>query len=202
MSRTLVVFLHGVGSSGASLARLGRAWQAALPETDFAAPDAPFVSDGGQGRQWFSVKGVTQENRPGRVLAAREGFDATLAAIVESHGLSGRLDRVALVGFSQGSIMALDALVSGRWPVAGIVAFAGRLAAPEPFAPATVTKALLIHGDADRIIASDESLAAAERLKALGIETAVRIEPGIGHAISPQGAKAASSFLAGVLPRA
>lgn len=201
MSRNLVIFLHGVGSSGANLAPLGRAWGAILPETDFAAPDAPFISDMGQGHQWFSVRGVTEENRPGRILAAREGFDATLAAIIAAHGLTSRLDKVALVGFSQGSIMALDALVSGRWPVAGIVAFSGRLAAPEPFAPSTTTKALLIHGDADRIMASGESLAAAERLKTLGIDATVTIEPGLAHAISQGGAERAATFLAGLFEK-
>ncbi|PZU21884.1 MAG: phospholipase [Shinella sp.] len=195
MSRNLVIFLHGVGSSGANLAPLGNAWAAALPDTDFAAPDAPFASDMGQGYQWFSVRGVTEENRPGRVLAAREGFDATLAAIIAAHGLTDRLDKVALVGFSQGSIMALDALVSGRWPVAGIVAFSGRLAAPEPFAPSTTTKALLVHGDADRIMAVGESVAAAEKLKALGMDATVSIEPGLGHAISQEGAERAAAFL-------
>ena len=199
MSRNLVIFLHGVGSSGANLAPLGEAWASALPDTDFAAPDAPFAADMGHGRQWFSIAGVTEANRSGRVFAARASFDATLKAIVDAHGLSNRLDRVALVGFSQGSIMALDALVSGRWPVAGIVAFSGRLAAPEPYSPATGTKALLVHGDADHIMPPGESIEASKTLKTLGIETSLHIDPGLGHAISARGATVAAAFLKDVL---
>lgn len=195
MSDNLVILLHGVGSSGADMASLGDLWREALPATAFAAPDAPFASDMGRGRQWFSVRGVTEENRPGRVLAAREAFDATVQGIIDAHGFSGRLDRVALVGFSQGSIMALDALASGRWPVAAIVAFAGRLAAIQPLAPATETKTLLIHGDADRIMPVGESMAAAEALGTLGVSVEVRILPGLDHRISAEGARLAADFL-------
>lgn len=199
MSRNLVIFLHGVGSRGSDLAPLGRAWESALPDTDFVAPDGPFAFDLGQGRQWFSVSGVTEQNRPGRVLAAREGFDATLKTIIDAHGLSDRLDKVAFVGFSQGSIMALDALVSGRWPIAGIVAFSGRLAAPEPFAPSISTRALLVHGDADRIMPVSESMTATETLKALGVDASLRIERGLGHSISAEGAASAAAFLKTIL---
>lgn len=195
MSDSLVILLHGVGSSGADMASLGDLWREVLPGTAFAAPDAPFASDMGRGRQWFSVRGVTEDNRPGRVLAAREAFDATLKGIIDGHGFASRLDRVALVGFSQGSIMALDALASGRWPVAAIVAFAGRLVAPKPLAPAAETKALLIHGDADRIMPVGESVAAAETLGALGVSVEVRILPALGHTISTEGARLAAAFL-------
>ncbi|MDT8870818.1 hypothetical protein RAA17_05855 [Komagataeibacter rhaeticus] len=58
------------------------------------------------------------------------GFDDTLQSCISEAGFENRLDRVVLVGFSQGSIMALDAAISGRWPVAGVAAFSGRLASP------------------------------------------------------------------------
>ncbi|MFD2239359.1 alpha/beta hydrolase [Aureimonas populi] len=196
MSEGLVIFLHGVGSRGADLAPLGEMWRSALPGTDFAAPDAPFAFDQGSGgRQWFSVRGVTPANRAERILAARSAFDGTIAGIVEAHGLTDRLDRVALVGFSQGSIMALDALVSGRWPVGAIVAFSGRLASPEPFAPSTRTRTLLVHGDADPVMPVQEGEAALDGLKRAGVDASLTVLPGLGHTISPQGASAALDFL-------
>ncbi|NPD14978.1 prolyl oligopeptidase family serine peptidase [Xinfangfangia sp. D13-10-4-6] len=200
MSRSLVIFLHGVGSRGADLAPLGDAWRALLPSTDFAAPDGPFAFDhSGSGRQWFSVKGVTEANRPGRILAARDAFDHTIAGIVAAHGLTGQPDRVALVGFSQGSIMALDALASGRWPVAAVVAFAGRLASPAPMAPSTGSRVLLVHGDGDRVMPVEESRTTAAALKQAGVDVALNVLPGLGHTISPEGATAAGAFLSHVL---
>ncbi|PZQ51532.1 MAG: phospholipase [Rhodovulum sulfidophilum] len=200
MSESLIVFLHGVGGRGADFAGLAEAWRDALPGAVFAAPDGPEPFDmGGPGRQWFSVRGVTEANRPGRVAAARPDFDRILAATLARAGFADRPGRVALVGFSQGSIMALDALAHGRWPVAGVVAFSGRLAAPEPLAPARATRLLLVHGMADRVMPVAEAESAAQRFAAAGATVTKRLLPGEGHTISPAGAEAARDYLAEVL---
>ncbi len=200
MSASLVVMLHGVGSNGADLEPLGATWAGALPRTAFVAPDAPYpFAYAPGGRQWFSIEGVTPADRPARVAEARAGFDAVLSRILAEHGLTKRLGRVVLLGFSQGAIMALDALASGRWPVAGVVAFSGRLATPPPLTPALSTRAILIHGAADPVIPASESIQASETLRALGVDAPCHVLPGLGHAISPEGAGLASQFIAEVL---
>ena len=191
--RGLVICLHGVGSNGADMAMLGHAMAPALPGVVFESPDAPHAS--GRGREWFSVAGVTVTNRPDRVLAARPAFDAVIADLVERHGFADALDRVALLGFSQGSIMALDALASGRWPVGAVIAFSGRLASPAPLTPATGTPLLLVHGDADPIMPAAESKTTAEHLRAFGVTSKFVIEPGLGHQISSGGLAEAVNFL-------
>jgi phospholipase/carboxylesterase len=107
---------------------------------------------------------------------------------------------VAFLGFSQGSIMALDGLASGRWRVGAVVAFSGRLASPAPLAPSIATPVLLIHGDADPIMPLAESIRAGEQLRALGVRAKVSIEPGLGHQISSGGVSQAVSFLQNMLP--
>ncbi|WP_112662306.1 alpha/beta hydrolase [Microvirga flavescens] len=200
MNRSLIIFLHGVGSRGADLAPIGGLWRQTLPSTDFAAPDAPFMFDqGGPGRQWFSVRGVTEANRPERVAQARAAFDATIAAIVAEHGLTDHPERIALIGFSQGAIMALDVLASGRWPIAAVVAFSGRLASPEPITPSLTTKTLLVHGSADPIMPVRESELAEIRLRDAGVAVARGVYPGLGHSISGEGAELASHMLAETL---
>ncbi|MBO9123707.1 MULTISPECIES: alpha/beta hydrolase [unclassified Rhizobium] len=195
----LVIMLHGVGSSGNDLAPLANAWANTLSGAVFVSPDGPSPSSFGSGYQWFSVAGVTEENRAGRIRDARPSFDAVIAAIVEENGFSGRLDRVAFVGFSQGTIMALDAVASGRWPVGAVVGFSGRLASPLPLEPATATPVLLVHGNADPVIPSTESTRAAAALQALGMKVETVIQPGLPHTISGEGAARAGSFLAEVL---
>ncbi|MDR3376708.1 MAG: dienelactone hydrolase family protein [Ancalomicrobiaceae bacterium] len=203
MSRSLVILLHGVGAGGADMLSLAEGWRSALAETEFTAPDAPFAFDQGPtGRQWFSVAGVHTHNRSGRVVAAREAFDRTLRAVIEAAGFADRLGRVVLVGFSQGSIMALDAVASGRWPVAGIVAFSGRLSTPEPLTPAPNARILLIHGGADGVIPASESAHAEERLAHAGLSVSRQELPGLGHWISPDGAALAGQFLAGLIGQA
>ncbi|WP_281423343.1 hypothetical protein [Rhizobium laguerreae] len=39
---SLVIFLHGIGASGAQLMPLAASWRSSLPNTRFAAPDAPY----------------------------------------------------------------------------------------------------------------------------------------------------------------
>ncbi|MFB9951433.1 alpha/beta hydrolase [Rhizobium puerariae] len=200
-SKTLVILLHGVGSSGSSLAPLSSRLAALLPGAILAAPDAPEASGFGSGRQWFSVAGITDESRPARIAAARPGFNATLAGIIEENGLTGRLDRVALVGFSQGTIMSLDAVASGRWPVGAVVGFSGRLASPQPLTPRGSTPILLVHGTDDAVIPVQETERAAAGLSALGLPVETRFEPGLGHTISGAGASHAGAFLARIFGR-
>lgn len=133
------------------------------------------------------------------MVDARKGFDEIINGILADEGFVGRLDRVVFVGFSQGTIMALDAMASGRWPMAGVVGFSGRLATAEPLTPAIKTSVLLIHGGADPVIPASESSAAAARLTAYGASVETLMLPGVGHTISSAGADRAGAMLKSLL---
>lgn len=194
--RALVIFLHGVGSRGDDLMPLAAHLQAAIPGLAFAAPNAPFSFDGGgAGRQWFSVSGVTQANRPDRIIAARAPFDAVLDEELRAAGLAGRRDRAILLGFSQGTIMLLDAIASGRWSPLAAIGSSGRLATRDPLAPNAATPLLLHHGAADPVIPATESVDAGQRLGAAGVPVDIEVEPGLAHTISRRGLARAIAFL-------
>lgn len=195
MAKGLVILLHGVGSNGDDLAGLGAHWSGDLPGVSFASPNAPFRFEHGSGYQWFSVVGVTPANRAQRVEQARDAFDTELSAILARHQMQDQLDKVVLVGFSQGSIMGLDAVISGRWPVAGLVAFSGRLASPGSCNVAKETPVMIIHGMADSVIPYAESEIAAEKLRELGVAVSTHFDPSVGHTISAQGARNAAEFI-------
>eukprot|EP01037_Dinobryon_pediforme_P012763 gene12763-12860_t len=190
----LVILLHGVGSNGQDMMQLGNIWQSALPDVAFAAPNAPQAAGFGGGYQWFSIAGITQDNRPARIQAARTAFDAIIQQELATHGFTAKLDRVIFVGFSQGSMMLLDAVASGRWSIAGAVAFSGRLAAVPPLKPAT-TPLLLIHGDADQVVPVGESVQAEKILRELGADVTAKIYTGLAHTISTDGAALALDFI-------
>ena len=191
----LAILLHGVGAHGSSIA-----WMAdhlSLPGLSFAAPDAPFAFDaapGGPARQWFSVTGVTPANRPARVAAARAPFDAVLSDTIAAHGLSDQPDRIALIGFSQGAIMSLDAVATGRWAVGTLFAFSGRLATLPPLTPAPA-KILIAHGRQDTVIPATEAQSAHAALSAAGAHPALILEDNVGHAPGPRGMAAARQLL-------
>jgi phospholipase/carboxylesterase len=166
-----VIFLHGVGSSGANMkplaSALGQSVEAHLPDGL-----RPF--DMGPGHQWFSVSGITEANRPERVATA-------LPAFVERIAQFGPTEDSLLVGFSQGAIMSLHAAAAGL-RVAGVVAIAGRLAAPVPVRedwPAIT----LLHGEADPVIPVSAAQATRTWLKDAGAEPALKLVAGLGHSI-------------------
>lgn len=169
MSR--IIFLHGVGSSGTAMRPLAEARDGiAIPHF----PDGPEPFDMGPGRQWFSVRGITEENRPARIAAAMPGF----RAVIESFG--DPRDSV-LVGFSQGAIMALHAVADGL-PVRAVFALSGRLAGPVP-ARTDWPPITLIHGNADPVIPARMAEATEAWLRAAGAAPDLRRFDGLAHGV-------------------
>ena len=168
---TRLVFLHGVGSSGAALRPVAQALG-----LDFPAhfPDGTDPSDMGPGRQWFSVKAVTEANRPARIAGALPALRAT----VESFGDPAE---TVLVGFSQGAIMALHAVAAGM-PAKAVFALSGRLAGPIP-ARADWPEIHLLHGAEDGVITPDFAQATEGWLRAAGAAPRLRIFAALGHSI-------------------
>ncbi|MDG6094946.1 dienelactone hydrolase family protein [Acetobacter sp. AN02] len=205
MNDGLIIFLHGVGSSGAAFDPLITHWRRTMPGLSFAAPDAPFPFDmdpaaaGSGARQWFSIRDVTEGNRAERTRAARAALDDVLKDCLEREGFTGREDRVVLAGFSQGAIMALDVVMSGRWSFAGVVAFSGRLVPAEGGTPATGTPVLLLHGDADPVMPVQEAPRARTALEAACVPVRLAVLPGLGHSLSTEGAEIAGTFIRSLL---
>lgn len=190
-SQRLVILFHGIGGIGSTMMPIVGPWREALPTTRFAAPDAPFPFAHG-GRQWFGVDG--QELRPDRISMVREAFDKRVSDVVKREGFEGALHQVAFLGVSQGAIMALDALASGRWKIGALVSFAGLLPTP-PIEAASRAPILLVHGNDDTTIAPAASSAAYGQLKAAGYDVTLEILPNVGHTISSDGAQKALVFL-------
>ena len=198
MAKPLIILLHGVHADGANLDPLRDYLLENLPGVDVAAPDAPFATP--LGFEWFSLDDVTRENRLVRIVEARAACDAVLKRVLAAHGADD-LRRVALLGFSQGGMMALDALVTGRWPVAAVAGFSTRLASPPPFTPARAP-VLLVHGDADGVVLCSDALEAEAALRAENLAVETHILRGVDHCIKREGMALAAAFFAANLPSA
>jgi phospholipase/carboxylesterase len=198
MSRPLIVALHGVGSSGRDM---GAALAPLAPIADVIALDGcePF-DGGGRGRQWFSVSGVTEADRPRRVAGALPRLIKRLDQLAQDHGVA-REDLV-LLGFSQGAIMTL-AMVAQGLHAGRAIAIAGRLAAPVVPVELRHASLLLIGDSADRVMPQGLSQDAAERLRAAGHHVELSLTDGIGHGIGSQTLSSIASWLvATAVPRA
>jgi phospholipase/carboxylesterase len=179
---SLIVLLHGVGGQPADMAPLAARLAAHDPHARVAAPPAAVPCDrGGAGYQWFSVDGITEENRPGRIEAALPAFVATVEALQRAHGVGP--EATVLAGFSQGAIMALAAC-KDRFLARHVVAIAGRFA-PLPDAWERRTAVTLVHGRRDGTMPVQHSERAFERLVLLGAEVRLDVVPRAVHQLAP-----------------
>jgi phospholipase/carboxylesterase len=198
--RRLVILLHGLGADGNDLIGLAPYWARLLPDAEFLSPNAPFPCDmAPYGYQWFSSQDRSPDAVLGGVRAAAPILDAFIDEALEQRGLgSGEL---ALVGFSQGTMMSLFVGLRRAEPVAGIVGFSGRLLAPELLASELRSRppTLLVHGTEDPLVPYSSLAAAETTLKAAGVPVETVTSVGIGHSIDDQGLRRGGQFLKKVL---
>ncbi len=202
--KTAVVFLHGYGADGADLLGLADPLAPHLPDTVFLAPDAPEPCTGNPfGRQWFPIPwldGSSEAAAAEGLARSAEDLNAFLDQLLADEGLTP--DRLALVGFSQGTMMSLEVAPRRPDPVACVVAFSGRLLRPEALAAEAISKppVLLLHGDADPVVPFADMGLAGDALVAAGFDTFAHVMKGTGHGIAPDGLGAALGFLRKYLP--
>ena len=201
-ARQLIVFLHGYGSDGNDLIELGRQWRAFLPDTAFVAPHAPEIcAMSPSGRQWFGLTMRDPNERWLGVNKARPALDAFLDAERAKHGLDG--SALALVGFSQGTMMALHAGLRRARAPACILGYSGTLVGPEHLAEATARRAdgspppiLLVHGDSDDVIPADALFVSSDDLAKADIPCQWHLSRGVGHGIDEAGLLHGGLFIA------
>lgn len=196
---SLIIFLHGYGADAADLIGLGDPLAEHLPNTTFLAPNAPQVCiNNPMGFQWFPIPwldGSSEESASEGQVEAEKLLNEYLDNAATSEGISA--DRTILVGFSQGTMMALHVGPRRADTFAGIVGFSGRLLEPENLARERVSKPpiMLIHGDADEMVPPASMPAAANALVTEGFEVYTHISPGTGHGIAPDGLSMALQFI-------
>jgi phospholipase/carboxylesterase len=196
----LVVLLHGYGANGDDLIALGEAWRSRLPDVAFVAPNAPEQVPGMYGAlQWFALPATRDPSQLWRgVGAARPALDRFLDAELDRHRLSAR--RLVLVGFSQGTMLALHVGLRRSAAPAAIVGYSGLLAGAEHLGETSVRPpVLLIHGEADDLIPVDAMHVAREQLAHAGLRVEWHVRPGLGHGIDAGGEKMAAKFIAQAL---
>lgn len=192
----LVVMLHGLGADAASFSRLAPRLAAALPTADFITPPALEPWDQGEsGRQWFSVRGVTDDNRPARVRVAGAEVSRWIDGELARRGLG--KDRLVVVGYSQGAMVAGWLAVHRRPEPAAVVMLSGRVAESEvPEAGSVRTPVLVAHGEDDRLIPPSVVDPSARALEAWGARVTTRIYPGLSHGVSVLELEEVAQFLA------
>lgn len=196
---SLVILVHGYGANGADLIGLADPLGPHLPGTAFLAPDAPEPCTANpMGFQWFPIPwidGSSEAASRAGMRAAAADLDAFVTQAMADEGVGP--DRTALLGFSQGTMLSLHIAPRRAEPLAGVVAFSGRLLDPAALAAEAVSKppVLLIHGDMDEVVPPQSLPEAGNALQAAGFEVYAHVMKGTGHGIAPDGLSVALSFL-------
>lgn len=199
-AKNLVVLLHGYGADGNDLIGLGREWASLLPDTAFVSPHAPEpCGQAPMGRQWFPLTMRDPHEYARGVARARPALDAFLDRELAALGLED--SDLALVGFSQGTMMALHCGPQRSGTIAGIVGYSGLLADPRSLASGEPRRppVLLVHGDSDDLIPVAALFGAAQGLAAAGIPVEWHVSAGTPHGIAPDGLALGGAFLRRVL---
>ena len=195
--RQLVVLLHGVGADGSDLIELAPALALRLPHAAFVAPDGPEPCDMAPfGRQWFSLR----DRQPAALLAGVEASLPVLNAFLDAELRNAGLGRgqLALLGFSQGTMLALYAALRRAPAIAAVVGYSGALLGAERLPAEVVSRppVFLVHGDADEIVPVQALHAAVQGLQAAEVPVQWAVRRGLGHGIDPATIEHGAAFLA------
>jgi len=197
----LVVFLHGYGADGNDLIEIGRVWQQFLPHAAFVSPHAPEpCAQAPVGRQWFALTMRDMNERWIGVNKAAPILERFLDSELARHKLPPTA--LALVGFSQGTMMALHVGLRRAIAPAAIVGYSGAVAVPSQVDPKRLAPhiksrppILLVHGDSDTLIPVQALFETSRGLAALDIPVEWHVSPGIGHGIDEEGLRQGGEFL-------
>lgn len=195
--KQLIILCHGVGSDGQDLIGLAPYFAKVLPDAQFVSPNAPYAFDMAPvGYQWFSLENPTPDSRLEGTQAAAPLMDHFIDSQMQMYGLSAA--DVALVGFSQGSMMSLHVGVRRQKALAAIVAYSGAVIGPELLAHEVKSQPpiLMMHGSTDDVVPPEALYEGVAALQAAGLTVKGEIIPNLGHGLNDQSILAGMAFLA------
>ncbi len=195
--KQLVVLCHGYGSNGDDLIQLAPYWQQVLPDAVFVSPNAPERVPGvPMGYQWFGLSRMGPEEMAAGVQKAASDLNGFLDSELSQYDLSDR--ELALVGFSQGTMMSLHVGLRRAAAPAAILGFSGALAAADLLAAEKTVNPpiMLIHGDRDPMIPHEAMFDAVARLSEVDLKVQWHLSEGVEHSIGPDGLEIGGRFLA------
>ena len=197
--KQIVLLLHGYGSNGADLISLAPHWQRALPNALFLAPNAPQRINSRY--QWWPLSTFTPQALASGAAAAAPAINTFIDRKLAQYGL-GDAD-LALVGFSQGTMMALQVGLRRATTVAGILGYSGMLTGAADLANQVITKppVLLVHGSADPVVPVSALHAAEHALRRLELDVETHVSAGLGHSVDPIGLRRGAEFIERIFKR-
>lgn len=178
----LFLLFHGAGAEQGQMQTLAQTLHQAYPQAAVLALNAPLRlgSEVLHGYQWFDEQHFGLE---AGVDSALPAFVASVRAWAQHFNLA--WPRVALAGFSQGGLMALEA-VQREPELAGRVISFGAAPLRRPTQSPEGVCLHLLHGVLDEEISYRHVVDAAQAWVALGADVTADVLPGVHHEMDPR----------------
>ena len=194
--RQVIVLCHGYGGDGKNISTLAINWQRFLPDAIFLCPNAPEVcTDNPQGYQWFDMASEKEETMFEKSLVAEEKLNTFLDQVINNLQLES--SNLALVGFSQGCMMSIQAGLKRKEQINCIIGYSGKVINQKHLLENinSKPKIFLMHGANDTIVSPTHLLEAKEYLKKCGLKIKTKIFKNCEHNISVEGTSLGLAFL-------
>jgi len=191
-----VVLCHGYGGDGKDISSLAINWQRFLPDAIFLCPNAPEVcSVNPQGYQWFDLNTEKEEIILEKSIVAEKKLNTFLDQALNNFQLEPH--NLALVGFSQGSMIAIQVGIKKKEKINCLIGYSGKIINKNHLSNNinSKPKIFLMHGANDIIVPPTHLLEAKEYLKNHGINTKTKMFKDCEHKISVEGSSLGLGFL-------
>lgn len=196
--KRMVMFLHGYGANGDDLLPIGHEWAGGLPDTVFVSPHAPEVCEQSSfGYQWFSIRAIDKASfeREKQIEKVTPILSAHIDAELARWGVTE--ENLAVVGFSQGAMMAMYTMPRRKTPCAGVIGYSGMLIDPQGLIGQGIVKppVLAVHGDRDEVVPPFYLEGVQQGFETAGFDVETVLRPGLGHGIDGEGLALGLAFL-------
>jgi len=198
--KQLVILLHGYGSNGDDLISLAPEFQNILPDAHFISPNAPYKCEMAtpmmpSSYQWFSLLSHDPISMYEGAVGASDILNNYIDEQLSRFELSEK--DLALIGFSQGTMMSLHTGLRKEKEIAGILGYSGSLLEAEPIENHIKSKPpiCLIHGVVDPVVPFISMGNAEKSLKKLSVKVTTHARPMLAHGIDFEGIEIGKKFL-------
>lgn len=192
----MIIFVHGYGADGNDLIGLANYFQSTLPEAIFLSPHAPEAcSMNPSGYQWFDLTSTDPAVLWSKILVAADHLNEFIDSKLLEYNIAE--ENLALIGFSQGTMMSLHVSLRRKNTMAAVLGYSGRLIGADLLKDDLISKPsiYLIHGDQDPMVPYQESLTAEKVLKEYSIDIKTHISEHTQHSIAEDGLRIGVDFL-------
>ncbi len=191
-----IILCHGYGGDGKDISMLALNWRRFLPDATFLCPDAPEIcSINPQGFQWFDLSSDREEIILEKSLEAELKLDKFLDQVLDNYQLQPK--DLALVGFSQGCMISIQAAIKRKKQINCLVGYSGKIINQKHLSENinSKPKIFLMHGENDTIVPPTHLLESKEYLKKHGLIIKTKMFKNCEHRITVEGSSLGLAFL-------